>query len=500
MNEIKPSLNEVIELTAKTTGKSIVSMWSEIIADLETPVSAFNKICKDEKYSFLLESAEGNENFGRFSYIGCDPLILFKSDQSGVKVIDNQTDIVIKEGVNPFDLMDQFLADYTPIDSDLPFSPGFVGYYGYDCIKFVEPKLEKLFNSIEDCTTFPNAYFMLAGSVVVFDHYKHKIYVINNIMLDNEIDAEKAYELSENKILNILTRLGNAHDLPLLNLSSNGELPEVTSNISKDEWSTSIARAKEHILAGDIFQVVLSQRFCVPRNDLDTLTIYRGLRSINPSPYMYYLNFDEFQIIGSSPEIMVKSDGEYVQIRPIAGTRKRGNTPEEDIQLQKELLDDKKEVAEHVMLVDLGRNDLGRVCEYGSVKVSDFMSVEKYSHVQHIVSNVSGKIKKGVTPIDLIKATYPAGTMSGAPKVRAMELIYELEKSARGPYAGCIGFIGLNNKINTAITIRTMLVKDDKIFIQAGAGIVADSVAENEYKETQSKAAALVQTISQLTC
>lgn len=498
MNTIKPTIVEIQEIIKKRDKKYIIPVWKEIFADLETPVSAFSKVCWDQPYSFLLESAEGAESFGRYSFIGSDPLFLFKSDQNGAEFrCANKTESIYTDS-DPFELMKKVLSSYEAIDFNLPLKPGMVGYYGYDCVKFIEPKLQSLFDSIEDCTTFPNAYFMLAGTILVFDHYKHKVFIITNMLVDEETDIECAYERAYYKIENVLHRLDNSHNLPFINLQSQAIPQEVESNISKEQWTESINKAKEHILAGDIFQVVLSQRFCVDQEGLNSLTIYRGLRSVNPSPYLYYLNFDEFQIIGSSPEIMVKSDGSNAQIRPIAGTRKRGNTAEEDMALQKELLEDKKEVAEHVMLVDLGRNDLGRVCDYGSVKVTDFMTVEKYSHVQHIVSNVTGKLKEGVSSVDLLKACFPAGTVSGAPKVRAMEIIYQLEKSARGPYAGCIGYLGFDNSVNTAITIRTMLVRNGKIYIQAGAGIVADSLPENEYVETQNKAAALVHTLAQL--
>jgi anthranilate synthase component 1 len=297
----------------------------------------------------------------------------------------------------------------------------------------------------------------------------------------------------------MLSELTSSHNLTPLNMQiKNNEKPEISSNMTKEEWINAINCAKEHIRAGDIIQVVLSQRFCI-ENTAHPFTIYRALRSINPSPYLYYLNFKDFQIIGSSPEIMVKCSRERVaELRPIAGTKPRGSDAEEDLLLEQELLADPKERAEHIMLVDLGRNDLGRVCQYGTVKVKTLMAVEKYSHVQHIVSAVKGKLKDDLTSIDLVKASFPAGTVSGAPKIRAMEIIYDLEKAARGPYAGCIGYFGFNNEVNTAITIRTMLVRDNKVFIQAGAGIVADSDPETEYIETKNKAAALVQALTNL--
>ncbi|NLF82933.1 MAG: anthranilate synthase component I, partial [Candidatus Gastranaerophilales bacterium] len=332
-----------------------------------------------------------------------------------------------------------------------------------------------------------------------FDHVKHKIYVINNMLVDNENSIDTLYEAAKTKINAVLQSLSSAHSLAPLYMNSNEVHVGVESNITREEWDTAILKAKEYIKAGDIFQVVLSQRFCVDRGDIDKFTIYRALRSINPSPYLYYLDFDEFSIIGSSPEALVKCDKEgNITTRPIAGTRKRGSSPETDDKLRKELLADEKERAEHIMLVDLARNDIGRVSKYGTVKVERLMDVEFFSHVMHIVSDVSGKLKGGFDSVDLIKACFPAGTVSGAPKVRAMEIIYELEKSARGPYAGCIGFLGFNNEINVAITLRTMLVRGDKVFIQAGGGIVADSEPEFEYRESQNKAAALVQAVLKL--
>lgn len=498
MQDIRPSFDELRNLVAETENESFVSIWAEIIADLETPVSAYHKVSKESKYSFLLESVEGGENFGRYSFIGFDPTFILKTEKDLSVVLDCNGEI-IDTYEDPYELFKKFLAGYSAINSDLPFSPGAVGYFGYDTIRFIESTLKKSYENIEECTTFPDSYFMVPGIILVFDHVKHKIYVINNVLVDKTSDLSQIYKDSKEKINLVISKLSAPHNLVPLTLSSKEINKKVDSNITKEEWIDIINRAKEHIKAGDIFQIVLSQRFCIEKENLDSFTIYRALRSINPSPYLYYLNFGGFQIVGSSPEILVKCSPEGdAQVRPIAGTRRRGFNRQRDEELALEMLNDPKERAEHIMLVDLGRNDLGRVCEYGSVKVDRLMEVEKYSHVQHIVSNVTGKLKPENDSIDLIKACFPAGTVSGAPKVRAMEIIYNLEKSARGPYAGCIGYLGFNNEVNTAITIRTMLVRDNKIFIQAGAGIVADSDPELEYLETQNKAAALVQTIERL--
>jgi anthranilate synthase component 1 len=497
MLDIKPSKEDLNVLIKNTDKKFVVPLYYEIIADLETPVSAFYKVCKDKKYSYLLESVEGGENFGRYSYIGIDPLYILKSDKSGAVIYNPENNEVFDNSNNPFDLLQSILKEYSSTNYDLPYSPGAIGYISYDSVRHIEPILNNVFEKVEGCDSFPEAYLMIAGSTLAFDHVKHKIFIINSVLIDKNTDIDKVYADSYQKIDEILKKLQSSHNAKPINLKQNQVDCHIESNFSKDEWTNTVKTAKEHILAGDIFQVVLSQRFCIDKKDMDSFTLYRSLRSINPSPYLYYLNFNDFQIIGSSPEILVKCDeNNTATLRPIAGTRKRGINAEEDQLLRDELLNDPKEIAEHVMLVDLGRNDLGRVSEYGSVKVNRFMDVEKYSHVQHIVTNITGKLKADIDSVDLIKACFPAGTVSGAPKIRAMEIIYNLEKAARGPYAGCIGYFGFNNVVNTAITIRTMLVSDNKIFIQAGAGIVADSDPEMEYIESQNKAAALVQAIN----
>ncbi len=499
MLNIKPSLEEIKEKHSESTGKLLIPVWTEIIADLETPVSAYNKVCKDKKYGYLLESAEGGESFGRYSFIGIDPLFVLKSEENKSVICSFPENKPVMESNDPYELLNLFLKEYSAPEFDIPMLPGAVGYFGFDTIRYIEPKLKASYEKIEKCESFPDAYFMISGNSLAFDHVKHKIYVISNIAVENISDLEKSYEKAVIKITEIIDNMSSGHNLQPISLSAKPNNMEVSSNISKKEWIDAINCAKEHIKAGDIFQVVLSQRFCTEKENLDNFSIYRALRSINPSPYMYFLNFNDFTIVGSSPEALVKcsKDG-IVSTRPIAGTRKRGNTIERDLDLETELINDPKERAEHVMLVDLARNDLGRVCEYGSVKVNRFMVIERFSHVMHIVSDVCGKLKEGLSSIELLKACFPAGTVSGAPKVRAMEIIYELEKSARGPYAGCIGYLGFNNEVNVAITLRTMLIRDNNIFIQAGGGIVADSDPDLEYLESQNKAAALIQAVKQL--
>ncbi|HBG49388.1 MAG TPA: anthranilate synthase component I [Cyanobacteria bacterium UBA9971] len=499
MFNIKPTLQEIKEKLVDKSGKILVPVWTEIIADLETPVSAYNKVCKDKKYGFLLESAEGGESFGRYSFIGIDPLFILKSEDNKSVIFDFLENKPLMESSDPYELFKSFFKEFSVLEFDIPSLSGAVGYFGFDTIRYIEPKLNKSYEKIEKCQSFPDAYFMISGNTLAFDHVNHKIYIISNMVVENIADLEESYNKAAEKISKILQNLSSNHNLQPLSLSLEPNHEKVSSNITKEEWIEAINSAKEHIVVGDIFQVVLSQRFQINKGNLDNFTIYRALRSINPSPYLYFLNFDDFQIIGSSPEALVKcSKDKIVSTRPIAGTRKRGNTKERDKDLEIELLADPKERAEHVMLVDLARNDIGRVCEYGSVKVDRFMEVERFSHVMHIVSDVSGKLRDEFCSIDLLKACFPAGTVSGAPKVRAMEIIYDLEKSARGPYGGCIGYLGFNDEVNVAITLRTMLIKDNNIFIQAGGGIVADSDPELEYLESQNKAAALVQAVKQL--
>jgi anthranilate synthase component 1 len=500
MLNIKPTIEEIKDQLDKKSGHFIVPIWTEILADLETPVSAYNKVCKDKKYSFLLESAEGGESFGRYSFIGIHPLFVLKSDESNSVICDFQENKPVLENKDPYELLQMFFKEYSAAEFDVPFPPGAVGYFGFDTIRHIEPRLTESYQKIEHCQTFPEAYFMISGSSLAFDHLNHKIYIINNIIAEKNTDIQAEYNKAVQEIEKILKDIDLPHNLHSLTLNIKADKPEVSSNISREEWTQAINSAKEHIKAGDIFQVVLSQRFCVEkRADVDNFTLYRALRSINPSPYMYFLNFGDFNIIGSSPEALIKcSKDKVASTRPIAGTRRRGYNEQRDKELEQELLADPKERAEHVMLVDLARNDLGRVCEYGSVKVDSFMDVQRFSHVMHITSDVSGKLKDNMTSIDLLKACFPAGTVSGAPKVRAMQIIYDLEKSARGPYAGCIGYLGFNNEVNVAITLRTMLVKDNNIFVQAGGGIVADSNPDLEFLESQNKAAALIQAINSI--
>lgn len=488
------------EKVSKGKQKVIIPIWCGLVADLETPVSLFQKVCKDEEHSFLLESVDGGETLGRYSVLGSRPHYILKASNEDVKVYNTLTGEITTAQNDPYEALRDILNEYNLVEAGCPyFSGGAVGYFAYDSVRYIEPKLKKYFKNIEHCESFPGAYFMIADTTLIFDHVKHKIFIVKNVFVDENKDFEILYKNATEQINGIIEKIKKPCTAPVLTLEESKKQVKVKSNVSKEDWVKSVKKAIEYIKAGDIFQVVLSQRFELEKPDVDNFTIYRALRSVNPSPYMYYLQFKDFEIIGSSPEMLVKCTPEgVVNTHPIAGTKKRGKNKQEDQLLADEMINDPKERAEHIMLVDLGRNDLGRVCKYGSVKMAKFMVIEYYSHVMHIVSDVTGKLKEGISIIDLLKACFPAGTLSGAPKVRAMEIIYELEKTARGPYGGCVGYIGFNKEMNTAITIRTMLIKDDKLFVQAGAGIVADSDPEKEYDECVNKANALIQTMNLL--
>lgn len=504
MLKIHPSFEEFKQTAQSKLSshkpKVIIPIWSELISDLESPVLLFYKVCKNEDHSFLLESADGGERFGRYSILGCKPIYIIKSDSQGTKFYNMLTGEVIQKGLNPYDALRDFLSEYDLVGDGNPyFSGGLVGYISYDSVRHIEPILEDFYTKIEHCDSFPETYFMVADTTIVFDHVKHRIYLINNVFVDQNRDLEIIYKNAVEKLNNIFNKIITPCATPILELNEIPKSTEIKSNFTKDQWINLVKTAKEYIVSGDIFQVVLSQRYEITKPPIDNFMIYRTLRSLNPSPYMYYFQFKDFSIIGSSPEMLVKCtpDG-TVNTHPIAGTRQRGKTAEEDLKLAEELINDPKERAEHLMLVDLGRNDLSKVCQYGSVKMARFMEIERYSHVMHLVSDVTGKLNDVTDIIQLLMACFPAGTLSGAPKVRAMEIIYELEKAARGPYGGCVGYIGFNNELNTAITIRTMLVKGDKLFVQAGAGIVADSDPQLEFIECYNKAKALIQTIDLL--
>ncbi|MDP2911367.1 MAG: anthranilate synthase component I [Candidatus Omnitrophota bacterium] len=476
-----PSKPEFIKLVKKA---NVVPVYKEILADTLTPVSAFQKIGRG--YSYLLESVEGQEKIARFSFIGIEPSIVFKSKGNLIELA-RFGKVKKYSAIDPLFEIQKIMNGFKAAEiKGLPrFSGGLVGYMGYDMVRF----FEKLPDKNPDTLSIPDSVFMMADSLVIFDHSTHKVKIVVNAYLKG---TPGAYEKTVKKIEEIVKKL-NAPD-KRRKIKTKSKKHKIDSNFTKIEFENVVKKAKEYIRAGDIIQVVPSQRFHTKLN-CEAFDVYRALRSLNPSPYMYYLNFNGLKIVGSSPELLVRCENGIVETRPIAGTRPRGKNEEEDKKLEKELLADVKERAEHVMLVDLGRNDIGRVCKPGSVQVTDFMFIERYSHVMHIVSNCRGILDKGRNAFDVLRACFPAGTVSGAPKVRAMEIIDELENTKRGYYAGAVGYFSFSGNMDTCITIRTMLVIGKDAFVQAGGGIVADSVPEKEYQETVNKAKAMIRAI-----
>jgi anthranilate synthase component 1 len=467
---------------------NLIPVYKEVIADLDTPVSAFIKL-GESNYSFLLESVEGGERWGRYSFLGINPYMV-ATCSGGIFKLEGRKNFTQETKdplVNLKEIMDQYKP--APVTDLPPFHGGAVGYLGYDSIRYFEniPKTGK------DDFQVPELLFMFTDSVLIFDHLKHKIKVLVNVHLDGDMAPEAAYDAAVDQIDILIDKLAKPAKLPWRDFSVENKL-DIKSNVTEEQFIKAVEKAKQYIVDGDVIQVVLSQRFSFDL-PLSVFDIYRVLRTVNPSPYMYYLKLNDLELVGSSPEPLVKVEGNNVLTRPIAGTRRRGLNDEEDILMENELKEDEKEKAEHLMLVDLGRNDLGRVCIPGSVKVDDFMSVEKYSHVMHLVSNVIGKLRDDKDAYDALRSVFPAGTVSGAPKIRAMEIIDELEPTLRGPYAGCVGYFSYSGNLDSCITIRTLMAKGDKGFLQAGAGIVYDSDPKAEFKETQNKAKALLQAV-----
>ena len=483
-----PTFNEFKELSKKG---NVVPVYRQLFADTLTPVSAFQKV-SDTDYAFLLESADGGEKIAKYSTIGSNPFAGFKCKGSNVEIF-NKEGITHIETTDPFKVLEQQISKFTPVRvNGLPdFFGGAVGYTSYDSVRYVET----LPDSTTDDLNLPDMYFMFYDETIVFDHLNKTIKVVCAAHID-ERDIQDIYEDTVNKIDNVTNKLRT----PVMTLSGDitekGELSlKFSSNFKKSDFLQAVETCKEYIRAGDIIQAVLSQRLQTEIN-AKPINIYRTLRVINPSPYMFYIKMKDLELIGSSPEVMVKVDDGNINVRPIAGTRKRGSTTEEDELLAKELLSDPKELAEHIMLLDLGRNDVGSVSQYDSVSIDEKMVIEKYSHVMHITSSVSGKLRNDKNAFDGLRACLPAGTLSGAPKVRAMEIIDELEQTRRGPYGGAVGYINFSGDINTCITIRTIVLKNGKdAYIQAGAGIVADSIPEMEYQETLNKAKGLLRAI-----
>lgn len=477
------------ELTAENYNR--IPVTREVLADLDTPLSTYKKLA-NAPYSYLLESVEGGEKWGRYSIIGlpCRTILKIFGDQVVITEDGNEVENLTVE--DPLDFVEQFQQRYrVPELEGLPrFNGGLVGYFGYDCVRYVEKRLKN--SCPEDVIGTPDILLMVSDEVVVFDNLAGKLILITHAD-PSEADALSQAETRLDQLVDSL-RVATPYDPPSENNREVSET-EFKSSYGEQAYMDSVEKIKEYVLDGDIMQCVISQRMSIPFTS-KPLDLYRALRCLNPSPYMYVLNLDDFHVVGSSPEILARVEDGEVAVRPIAGTRKRGLTPEEDLAMEQELLADPKEIAEHLMLIDLGRNDVGRVAEIGAVELTDKMIVERYSHVMHIVSNVNGKLKPDVSTMDVLRATLPAGTLSGAPKVRAMEIIDELEPVKRGVYGGAVGYLSWNGNMDTAIAIRTAVIKDDVLHIQAGAGIVADSIPRLEWKETMNKGRAVFSAVA----
>ncbi len=471
---------------AKLREGNLVPVSCELLADLETPISAFLKL-RDLPEAFLLESVEGGERLARYSFLGARPRLVVTYDGSVVRCSDGRT------FPGPFlPAARALLRPYRQVpDPELPrFGGGLVGYLGYDLVR----DWERLPNRPPDDLGLPVCRMGLYDTVLAFDHVRRRIRIVANAFAEE--GAASAYRSARERIEEVLERLRRPLVLPS---SEPRPVPRARSNITREAFLEKVARCLAYIRAGDIFQVILSQRFALPIADLDPFLLYRAARAINPSPFLFYLDFSPVQLVGSSPELLVRLEGDRVMMRPIAGTRPRGRTPEEDLALEADLRASEKERAEHVMLVDLTRNDLGRIGRYGTVRTTELMVIERYSHVMHLVSTVQGVVQPGRDAFDVLQAVFPHGTVTGAPKVRAMEIIDELEPVARGPYAGAVGYVAFSGALDTCITIRTLVVRDGMGYVQAGAGIVADSDPEAEYRECVSKAEALVRAV-ELAC
>jgi anthranilate synthase component 1 len=486
---LTPSRSEFLAL-AKTG--NLIPVYTEFVADYETPVSVFEKI-DDGRRSFLLESAESHDHVGRYSFLGSSPRVYFESRGRNIKVEENGQTRNFDTTTDPLAELRKLLSRYTFVDlAGLPpFVGGAVGYIGYDVVRFFEPTVTP---SPPDQLDIPDSVFMITDTFLVFDHRLRRLKIFATAFV-NESGPEAAYDEARDKIAAILQRLESPTKARLMNAASLESPLQTKANTEEADFCEIVRRCQEHIYAGDVFQIVPSLRFDAHYQGA-ALPLYRALRFINPSPYMFCLQLSgRFALVGSSPEVHVRLRDGKVESRPLAGTRKRGLTPEEDQQLATELLKDPKERAEHLMLVDLARNDVGRICRFGSVKVTDFMSIERYSHVMHIVSNVEGELQEGKDADDVMRATFPAGTVSGAPKVRAMQLINGFEKGKRGAYSGAIAYFGFDGNLDSCIALRTIVLKDGVAYGQAGCGVVADSVPEAEYQECVNKATALFRAI-----
>lgn len=484
---IQPDYTQFLE---KSSQGNLIPVSKEIFADFDTPLSAYCKFKRGQR-AFLLESVEGGEILGRFSFIGTEPRIVVRTKGREAIIEENgiESRRQLAEGEDPLTLLQGIMSQFKSVpDPNLPpFFGGFVGYLSYDNVSFFENiRIEN-----PDDLDVPDSLFVLADSLIVFDRVKHTILIVANALVQD--DPRWAYETAMARIAEIEARLSSPRLPPRLGFGQTEPL-DVVENRSEEDYCEAVRQAGEYIRAGDAFQIVLSLRRQIKIRS-SPLDLYRALRRLNPSPYMFLLENQECCLVGSSPETLVKLVGEQVIYRPIAGTRPRGANSAEDQQLEEELLADPKECAEHIMLVDLGRNDVGRVCEFNSVQVSDLMVIERYSHVMHIVSAVEGRLRRDKTLFDLLRSVFPAGTLTGAPKIRAMQIIEELEPTRRGPYGGAVGYLSFDGNLDTCITIRTLVVKDQTAYIQAGAGLVFDSVPEKEYQECLNKSRALLRAV-----
>jgi anthranilate synthase component I len=498
-----PSQADFLQLAGQG---NLIPVTRRLLADFETPLSAYKKI-RGQGESFLFESVEGGLHIGRYSFVGCNPRAVIKQTGSRVELIENgkvteQFEVVppsggaasektVRDGLA---VIERVLSRYraVPVPGLPRFTGGAVGFIGYEFIHDVEPIVPR---PTRDDLGTPTMYFLIADELLIFDRVAQTVTVLVNAIIENGVSAADAYEDAVAEIDRLVSLLEQPLEEPPVTVPASAPNLPFTSNVAAEKFHANVLKAKEYIVAGDIIQVVGSQRFST-ETKATPLDVYRAARSVNPSPYMFLLELNGLALAGASPELHVRCEDGEVEIRPIAGTRRRGATPAEDDALQAELLADPKERAEHVMLVDLARNDLGRVCDFGSVHVRDLMIVERYSHVMHIVSQVEGRLSAAKTPYDLMRATFPAGTLSGAPKVRAMQIISELEQTTRGPYGGCVGYFSFNGNLDCCITIRTALLKDGKAYVQAGGGWVNDSTPEAEYQETVNKAKAMMKAIA----
>lgn len=472
-------------------GYNRIPLMREVLADLDTPLSTYMKLCA-APYTYLFESVQGGEKWGRYSIIGLPAKRVITANGNQIAIKENNTTVDEYSVDDPLAEIERIQQGYkvAEIEGMPRFNGGLVGYFGYETIRYIEPRLNK--TDKDDPIGSPDILLMVSDEVVVFDNLGGKLFIIVHADPANG----DAFSTAQQRLDELVETLANKQiDKPKSNGSRTVDENDFVSGFNQTNYEAGVDAIKQYIVDGDAMQVVLSQRLSIPFES-EPINLYRALRCLNPSPYMYFLDLGDFQIVGSSPEILVRLEDDIVTVRPIAGTRPRGKTEEDDLALEKDLLQDPKELAEHLMLIDLGRNDTGRVAEMGSVKLTDKMIIERYSHVMHIVSNVTGKLIDGMSAIDVLRATFPAGTVSGAPKIRAMEIIDELEPVKRGVYSGAVGYLSWNGNMDTAIAIRTAVIKDKTLHIQAGAGIVADSVPRNEWDETMNKGRAIFRAVT----